>query len=112
MKAQKQYVVPLFQRPYSWEKKEWDVLWEDLVWLCQNEEPKGHFIGSIATIPTVSVSEGVSKFLLIDGQQRLATIFILLTLLRDVAIASFVQSEPVLVNQWEFCTGMCNPNGN
>ncbi len=81
----KQYVVPLFQRPYSWDKKEWDVLWEDLVWLCENEEPTSHFIGSIVTMPTVSVPEGVSKFLLIDGQQRLTTIFILLTLLRDVA---------------------------
>jgi uncharacterized protein with ParB-like and HNH nuclease domain len=81
----KQYVVPLFQRPYRWEKKEWTVLWEDLVWLCENEEPKSHFIGSIVTMPTVSVPEGVAKFLLIDGQQRLTTIFILLTLLRDVA---------------------------
>lgn len=81
----KQYVVPLFQRPYSWEKKEWDVLWEDLVWLCENEEPTSHFIGSIVTMPTVSVPEGVSKFLLIDGQQRLTTIFVLLALLRDVA---------------------------
>src|SRR5687767_7232650 len=81
----KQYVVPLFQRPYSWDKKEWDVLWEDLIWLCENEEPVSHFIGSIVTMPTISVPEGVSKFLLIDGQQRLTTIFILLTLLRDVA---------------------------
>ena len=81
----KQYVVPLCQRPYSWEKKEWDVLWEDLIWLCENEEPTSHFIGSIVTMPTVSVPEGVSKFLLIDGQQRLTTIFILLTLLRDAA---------------------------
>jgi uncharacterized protein with ParB-like and HNH nuclease domain len=81
----KQYVVPLFQRPYSWEKKEWEVLWDDLVWLCENEEPTSHFIGSIVTTPTISVPEGVSKFLLIDGQQRLTTIFILLTLLRDVA---------------------------
>lgn len=81
----KQYVVPLFQRPYSWDKKEWEVLWDDLVWLCENEEPTSHFIGSIVTMPTVSVPEGVAKYLLIDGQQRLTTIFILLTLLRDVA---------------------------
>ena len=33
----KQYVVPLFQRSYSWEKKEWDVLWNDLVELCEME---------------------------------------------------------------------------
>ncbi len=81
----KQYVVPLFQRPYSWEQKHWQVLWDDLVWLCENAEPKSHFIGSIVTMPTTSVPEGVPKYLLIDGQQRLTTIFILLTLLRDKA---------------------------
>jgi uncharacterized protein with ParB-like and HNH nuclease domain len=81
----KQYVVPLFQRPYSWDKREWDMLWEDVSELCESEEPKSHFIGSIVTMPTVSVPEGVGKYLLIDGQQRLTTIFILLTLLRDKA---------------------------
>ncbi|MBE2182045.1 MAG: DUF262 domain-containing protein [Anaerolineae bacterium] len=81
----KQYVVPLFQRPYSWDKKEWNVLWEDLTWLIENDDPKNHFIGSIVTMPTTSVPEGVAKYLLIDGQQRLTTIFILLTLLRDRA---------------------------
>lgn len=81
----KQYVVPLFQRAYSWDKKEWEVLWEDLVYLCDNNEPKSHFIGSIVTMPTTSVPEGVTKFLLIDGQQRLTTVFILLALLRDIA---------------------------
>ncbi|MFQ3537115.1 MAG: DUF262 domain-containing protein [Aggregatilineales bacterium] len=81
----KQYVVPLFQRPYSWKKDEWAVLWRDLLDLCENEEPKYHFIGSLVTMPTTSVPEGISKYLLIDGQQRLTTIFILLTLLRDLA---------------------------
>lgn len=81
----KQYVVPLFQRSYSWDKKEWDLLWEDIIDLCENEELKNHFIGSIVTMPTSSVPEGVSKYLLIDGQQRLTTIFIILTLLRNKA---------------------------
>ncbi len=80
-----QYVVPLFQRAYSWERKEWDVLWDDLLYLSTEEDPRSHFIGSIVTIPTTSVPEGVSKFLLIDGQQRLTTIFILLSILRDRA---------------------------
>lgn len=81
----KQYVVPLFQRAYSWEKKEWNVFWADLMWLCENDEPSSHFIGSMVTMPTVSVPEGVAKFLLIDGQQRLTTIYVLLSLLRDLA---------------------------
>ncbi len=81
----KQYVIPLFQRAYSWDTKEWDMLWDDLVELCEEGESRGHFIGSIVTMPTDAVPQGVSKFLLIDGQQRLTTIFILLTLLRDEA---------------------------
>jgi len=81
----KQYVIPLFQRTYSWTTKEWDILWKDLVELCDMENPRTHFIGSIVTMPTVSVPEGVAKYLLIDGQQRLSTIFILLTLLRNKA---------------------------
>src|SRR5256885_375614 len=81
----KQYVIPLFQRTYSWTTKEWEVLWKDLVELSEMENPRTHFIGSIVNMPTVSVPEGVAKYLLIDGQQRLTTIFILLTLLRDIA---------------------------
>ncbi len=80
-----QYVIPLFQRTYSWDKKEWQVLWDDLVELCEMETPRSHFIGSIVSMPTVSVPEGVAKYLLIDGQQRLTTIFMILTLLRDTA---------------------------
>jgi uncharacterized protein with ParB-like and HNH nuclease domain len=81
----KQYVIPLFQRTYSWTSKEWEVLWKDLVDLSETEKPRTHFIGSIVNMPTVSVPEGVAKYLLIDGQQRLTTIFILLTLLRNKA---------------------------
>lgn len=81
----KQYVVPLFQRSYSWDKKEWDVLWNDLAELCEMDHPRTHFLGSMVTMPTTSVPEGVTKYLLIDGQQRLTTIFIVLALLRDQA---------------------------
>jgi uncharacterized protein with ParB-like and HNH nuclease domain len=79
----KQYLVPLFQRAYSWKKSEWQVLWDDLVELCTTDNPRPHFMGSIVTMPTTSVPEGVTKYLLIDGQQRLTTVFILLAALRD-----------------------------
>ncbi|KWT78128.1 DUF262 domain-containing protein [Candidatus Magnetominusculus xianensis] len=85
LEGTKQYVIPLFQRTYSWTNKEWEILWKDLIELCEAENPRTHFIGSIVTMPTVSVPEGIAKYLLIDGQQRLTTIFILLTLLRDKA---------------------------
>ncbi len=103
----KQYVVPLFQRPYSWDKKEWDVLWSDLIDLCEYPEPKSHFIGSLVTMPTISVPEGVAKFMLIDGQQRITTIFILLAVIRDIAKNNALQdladeiSQTMLVNPFK-----------
>ncbi len=81
----KQYIVPLFQRPYCWEKKQWDTLWEDLLDLIEGEQPRTHFLGSIVTMQTLSVPEGVPKYTLIDGQQRLTTLFVLMAVIRDCA---------------------------
>lgn len=103
----KQYVIPLFQRSYSWTSKEWSVLWKDISELAEMEKPRVHFMGSIVNMPTTSVPHGVSKFLLIDGQQRLTTIFIILALLRDNAresgnnkLADKIHNI-LLVNQYE-----------
>ncbi len=103
----KQYVVPLFQRAYSWKKPEWKVLWDDIIELCEMDNPRAHFMGSIVTIPTASVPEGVGKYLLIDGQQRLTTVFILLSALRDSAkqcgedeLATKIDNT-ILVNPYE-----------
>ena len=40
----KQYVVPLFQRPYSWKKSEWQMLWDDLIELSESDNPRTHFM--------------------------------------------------------------------
>lgn len=61
LEGTKQYVVPLFQRPYSWTKKEWEVLLSDLQEIAAIEDPRAHFLGSLVTMPTVSVPEGVCK---------------------------------------------------
>jgi uncharacterized protein with ParB-like and HNH nuclease domain len=84
----KQFVVPLFQRPYSWERKHWEMLWGDLMDLYEEEQPRNHFMGSVVTMPAVSVPEGVTKYVLIDGQQRITTILLLLALIRDLARSS------------------------
>ncbi len=81
----KQYVIPLFQRSYSWDAKNWSMLWDDIFELSQEDGNRTHFLGSIVTMPTQSVPQGVPKYLLIDGQQRLTTIYILLATLRDQA---------------------------
>ena len=91
----KQYVIPLFQRVYSWDRKQWEIFWDDLIELYETPVPKDHFMGSIVTMPVQSKPEGVSKFLLIDGQQRLTTFYILLSVLRDISKTSGTLSKQI-----------------
>ncbi len=101
----KQMLVPLFQRPYEWGPKEWETLWIDL--LEQYERPPEetgatHFTGAIVTAPARSVPVGVSKFLVIDGQQRLTTVAILICAirsLREVDTPKFKKLTTLLVNE-------------
>ncbi len=82
----KQNLVPLFQRPYTWGEKQWRTLWEDIMSFYDypEAENKGtHFMGAVVTMPARSVPVGVSKFLVIDGQQRLTSVAVLLCAVRD-----------------------------
>ncbi len=81
--GEKQSIIPLFQRPYTWEKTKWTTLWEDIVANCDTESSTTHFMGAVVSIPAKTVPVGVTKHLIIDGQQRLTTIAILLCALRD-----------------------------
>lgn len=68
------YVIPRFQRPYSWDKDNIDEFWNDSILENEND----YFIGSIVVYKT----DG-SKFGIVDGQQRLTTITMILCALRD-----------------------------
>ncbi len=106
--GEKQHLIPLFQRPYTWDDKKWKILWEDvMVQYPQNqaESETEHFMGAIVSAPVVSVPVGVQKFLVIDGQQRLITISIFLAVLRDVlkekdSVASQKIHNLFLTNQY------------
>ena len=66
----KQYLIPMFQRTYSWSEKQWKVLWDDIAELFDNElesSNDSHFIGSIVSIPINANPHDIPKFLLIDG---------------------------------------------
>ena len=82
----KQNVVPLFQRPYTWSEKQWRTLWDDVMVFYPADDVNDkatHFMGAVVTMPARSVPVGVSKFLIIDGQQRLTTISLLMCAVRD-----------------------------
>lgn len=85
LEGSKQFLVPHYQRPYSWDAQQWQTLWRDIIELVEDPESKPHFLGSIVTSPARSIPEGVEKRLVIDGQQRLTTLLVLLTAIRDRA---------------------------
>lgn len=82
--GEKQNLIPLFQRPYSWKMNNWKTLWEDMMVQYDLDDKSTHFMGAIVSVPARSVPVGVSKYLIIDGQQRLTTVSLLLCALRDI----------------------------
>jgi uncharacterized protein with ParB-like and HNH nuclease domain len=82
----KQLLVPLFQRPYEWKKDNWQTFWDDLMdrYERSGSDSATHFTGAIVTAPARSVPVGVSKHLVIDGQQRLTTVAVLVCAIRNV----------------------------
>jgi len=78
----KQFIIPIYQRTYSWTQLECRQLWNDIVRAGKDESIAGHFVGSIVYVEKgLYQISAVPKFLVIDGQQRLTTIAILLSAL-------------------------------
>lgn len=78
-----QFVIPVFQRDYSWTEAQCEQLWNDVVRVADGGPDATHFLGSVVYAPTGDTSAGFTRWLLIDGQQRLTTLVILLAALRD-----------------------------
>lgn len=81
----KQFLIPVYQRYYSWDIEQCKRLWNDIVEM-QKKGKVGHFVGSIVNIAEQAMPTGVQKYMIIDGQQRLTTLSLLLLALRDYAI--------------------------
>lgn len=67
----KHFVVPKFQRDYSWEKEQWDDLWQDIMDMRQSEEE--HYMGYL-----VLQTSDDKEYKIIDGQQRFTTITLII----------------------------------
>ncbi|GAA6992569.1 DUF262 and DUF1524 domain-containing protein [Helicobacter pylori] len=76
-----QFVIPIYQRLYSWEKEQCEQLWDDIIKIGGNDKMNGHFIGSILYVRGDDTHS--SPLLIIDGQQRLTTITLLFIALRN-----------------------------
>ena len=79
-----QFVIPVFQRDYTWQAEPHCAqLWRDILRAARTGGEHGHFLGSIVYIATGDSLAGFTRWLLIDGQQRLTTLTLLLAALRD-----------------------------
>lgn len=85
LNGNRQFLIPVYQRFYSWDIDQCKRLWNDIVEM-QRKGKAGHFVGSIVNIAEQAMPTGVQKYMIIDGQQRMTTLTLLLLALRDYAI--------------------------
>jgi uncharacterized protein with ParB-like and HNH nuclease domain len=92
LKKSPQFVIPIYQRTYSWTDKECSQLWSDIIRTGSNDSISVHFIGSIVYIEAgLSQASHQAPLLVIDGQQRLTTVMLLLAALAT----ALGETEPV-----------------
>lgn len=90
LKKSSQFVVPIYQRVYSWQESECTQLWSDIIRAGKNEKLGAHFTGSIVYVAKdQSTNTSAEPDLIIDGQQRVTTVTLLLA-----ALASHLEKLP------------------
>ncbi|MBN1668159.1 MAG: DUF262 domain-containing protein [Anaerolineales bacterium] len=104
------YIVPVFQRYYSWGRDNWEQLWGDITELLENSQDNPaatHFLGTLVFVPESMQPDKAPTYQIIDGQQRMITLTLLLAALRNVAsqygfheLASEIQNT-FLIHQYK-----------
>ena len=85
LNGKKQFVVPHYQRPYSWRLQQCIQLWQDIEDLARLDDAgQTHFMGSVVYVQDGGSAAGGGAFQVIDGQQRLTTLTLLLSALVQV----------------------------
>ena len=81
------FIIPIYQRRYSWKKAQCERLFDDIEDACR--EGRSHFIGCIITVS----DGGMGEYLVIDGQQRITTISLLLKAMYDLLKRGEIKTE-------------------
>lgn len=90
LNGKKQFNVPLYQRRYRWNEEKANIFWDDLINLSESPDNQ-HFMGTMV-MKEDGIRNDVSIFTVVDGQQRLVTLFLLLAAIKSQAI-------PLISNQ-------------
>lgn len=87
LSGKKQFVIPAYQRSYSWNTEQWEEIWRPIEELAKSvtptNKPNPYFIGSV--VVHLQPGDELERYDVIDGQQRLTTLIVILAALRDVA---------------------------
>ncbi|MDQ0976001.1 uncharacterized protein with ParB-like and HNH nuclease domain [Neobacillus niacini] len=107
--ANKNFVIPVYQRNYEWKKEQCEQLYNDLISIV-NDDYRTHFLGSVVHLYNQYGRSTNTEFLIIDGQQRLTTVTLLLLAIHNVIIQENVHFESpnlaekimevYLINKW------------
>ena len=91
LQGKRPFVIPIYQRKYSWEKEHCEQLWNDIIQCGENDLIPIHFIGSVVFVESSQYLKTTqTPLLLIDGQQRVTSVTLLLS-----AVAESIEStEP------------------
>lgn len=108
LNGDRQFIIPVYQRYYTWNIEQCDRLWNDIVNM-QIQNKSGHFVGSIVNIAEKTGPGVLEKYMIIDGQQRMTTLTLMLVALRNYSAdhkedksINFKQIENVLLkNEYE-----------
>jgi uncharacterized protein with ParB-like and HNH nuclease domain/predicted transport protein len=80
-----QFLIPIYQRMYSWTERECRQLWDDVLRIGSQDTLAVHFLGSIVYIESgLSQVTQQSPLFVIDGQQRLTTVTLLIAALEEI----------------------------
>lgn len=97
----KQYCIPVFQRDYAWTSEQCEKLFEDIVLAFKKD--REHFCGSFVYAP-LPTRKHIDRYIIIDGQQRFTTLYILIKALADSATdeSDKAELEKYLYNEDKF----------
>jgi uncharacterized protein with ParB-like and HNH nuclease domain/predicted transport protein len=91
IKSPKQFIIPIYQRTYSWQITQCNKLLSDIIRISRDPSVPGHFIGSVVYFQeSIHTTSEVPKLLVIDGQQRITTVLLLIA-----ALAEFIRDNEV-----------------
>lgn len=94
------YDVPVYQRPYSWDKEQVEVLLNDIIEAYQSDsKDEGYYTGNIIVYDKNDKINGlITKYDIIDGQQRITTFTLILMALYSLSLTIGVSETDKTLN--------------